>query len=82
MGAKNSRSRRDRGKQSTTAADALDTLLYQRNSAAFNIRGIRYQVRYAMLRAVEMALTVRAVTPSAPAPDPKSATSAVPVRRH
>lgn len=41
-------------------ADALDTLLRERYHGAVNIRGIRFQVRYAMLRAVEAASAARA----------------------
>ncbi len=47
----------------TTTADSLDTLLHERYHGAVNIRGIRFQVRYAMLRAVEMAHAVRTAKP-------------------
>jgi hypothetical protein len=51
---------------STTTADSLDTLLHERYHGAVNIRGIRFQVRYAMLRGVEMAHAVRTATSPAP----------------
>ena len=43
----------------TPAADALDTLLRTRFHGAVNIRGIRFQVRYAALRAIQVAEAIR-----------------------
>lgn len=39
----------------TSPADSLDELLKSRYHGAVNIRGIRFQLRYAILRALEMA---------------------------
>jgi len=41
-------------------ADALDVLLRDRYHGAANIRGIRFQLRYSMARAVELAVAARA----------------------
>ena len=60
-----------------TTADALDTLLHERYHGAANIRGIRFQVRFAMLRAVEMAHAARAATPGAFAVAAAGATGSV-----
>src|SRR5690606_13505978 len=40
--------------------DSLDTLLRDRCGGAINIRGIRFQLRYSVARAVELAVTARA----------------------
>jgi hypothetical protein len=45
--------------QAAVALDPIDTLLRQRWHGAVNIRGIRYQVRYAVVRTLEIAGTYR-----------------------
>jgi hypothetical protein len=54
---------------SVSTADALDTLLKDRYSGAVNIRGIRFQLRYAVLRAAWLA---RAWREGGGAPDPRA----------
>lgn len=54
------RSQRPRAFESGTApADALNTLLRERYAGAVNVRGIRFQVRYAALRCLMAAQAVR-----------------------
>src|SRR5688572_1885091 len=45
--------------ENTPVADALDSLLTARYHGAVNIRGIRFQLRYSLLRAVQLGLSAR-----------------------
>ena len=45
--------------ESVSPPDALDALLRDRYHGAVNIRGIRFQLRYSVVRAVELALATR-----------------------